>query len=87
MRRIVVVLVAGAALIASIADGIVNAAQEAAPVFVKEIPPGYRDWKVVSVAHEAGELNDIRAVLGKISRSKRIGMASFRFRKARSLAE
>jgi hypothetical protein len=39
-------------------------AQEAAPIFVKKIPPGYRDWKVVSVAHEAGELNDIRAVLG-----------------------
>src|SRR5262245_24789976 len=40
------------------------AAQEAAPIFVKTIPAGYRDWKVVSVAHEAGELNDIRAVLG-----------------------
>src|SRR5262245_55032056 len=40
------------------------AAQEAAPIFVKEIPKGYRDWKVVSVAHEAGDLNDIRAVLG-----------------------
>lgn len=39
-------------------------AQEAAPIFVKKIPPGYRDWKVVSVAHEAGDLNDIRAVLG-----------------------
>jgi hypothetical protein len=39
-------------------------AQEAAPIFVKKIPPGYRDWRVVSVAHEAGELNDIRAVLG-----------------------
>ena len=38
--------------------------QEAAPIFVKKIPAGYRDWKVVSVAHEAGELNDIRAVLG-----------------------
>ena len=39
-------------------------AQEAVPIFVKEIPRGYRDWRVVSVAHEAGELNDIRAVLG-----------------------
>ena len=39
-------------------------AQEAAPIFVKKIPTGYRDWKVVSVAHEAGDLNDIRAVLG-----------------------
>lgn len=39
-------------------------AQESAAIFVKEIPAGYRDWKVVSVAHEAGDLNDIRAVLG-----------------------
>jgi len=38
--------------------------EHADPIFVKEIPAGYRDWKVVSVAHEAGELNDIRAVLG-----------------------
>ena len=38
--------------------------EDAAPIFVTKIPPGYRDWKVVSVAHEAGDLNDIRAVLG-----------------------
>jgi hypothetical protein len=38
--------------------------QEWYSVFVTNIPPGYRDWKVVSVAHEAGALNDIRAVLG-----------------------
>ena len=67
MRRIAFGLIAIAALagvIASIAGGIAHAAQDAAPVFVKKIPPGYRDWRVVSVAHEAGELNDIRAVLG-----------------------
>ena len=39
-------------------------AQQAEPIFVKRIPAGYRDWKVVSVAHEAGALNDIRAVIG-----------------------
>ena len=39
-------------------------AQETAAIFVKTIPPGYRDWRVVSVAHEAGDLNDIRAVIG-----------------------
>ena len=38
--------------------------QDTRPMFVKEIPAGYRDWKVVTVAHEAGDLNDIRAVLG-----------------------
>jgi hypothetical protein len=39
-------------------------ADAAAPVFDVEIPAGYRDWKLVSVAHEAGNLNDLRAVLG-----------------------
>jgi Cytochrome P460 len=38
--------------------------EQAAPVFLTKVPPGYRDWKLVSVAHEAGELNDIRAILG-----------------------
>ena len=28
------------------------------------LPNGYRRWKLISVAHEAGKLNDIRAVLG-----------------------
>ena len=34
------------------------------PIFVTEIPPGYRDWRLISVAHEEGNLNDIRAILG-----------------------
>ena len=38
--------------------------EQAVPIFLTEIPAGYRDWKLVSVAHEAGELNDIRAILG-----------------------
>ena len=36
----------------------------AAPIFVTTMPPGYRDWKLISVAHEAGNLNSIGAVLG-----------------------
>lgn len=32
-------------------------------VVVTTIPAGYRDWKFVSAAHEAGELNDIRVVI------------------------
>jgi hypothetical protein len=28
------------------------------------MPPGYREWKVISVAHEEGMLNDLRAILG-----------------------
>lgn len=41
-----------------------NASQEAAPIFVKTIPPGYRDWRLISVAREEGDLDDIRAILG-----------------------
>jgi hypothetical protein len=35
-----------------------------APIFGNKIPPGYRDWKLISVAHEEGTLNDLRAILG-----------------------
>lgn len=41
-----------------------GADQDAAPIFVTEIPRGYRDWRLISVAHEEGDLNDIRAILG-----------------------
>jgi hypothetical protein len=37
---------------------------EAAPIFGVKIPPGYRDWRLISVAHEDGDLNDLRAILG-----------------------
>ena len=35
-----------------------------APLFVTEIPHGYRDWRWISSAHEAGNLNSLGAVLG-----------------------
>jgi hypothetical protein len=41
-----------------------NADGEAAPIFGVKIPPGYRDWRLISVAHEEGNLNDLRAILG-----------------------
>lgn len=34
------------------------------PVYGVRLPVGYREWQVISVAHEAGGLNDIRVVLG-----------------------
>jgi hypothetical protein len=37
--------------------------QSAAP-FVTVIPHGYRDWRWISSAHEAGNLNSLGAVLG-----------------------
>jgi hypothetical protein len=63
----VFVLVAGIALAgaaAYMAPASGRADGEAAPIFVTEIPPGYRDWRLISVAHEEGDLNDLRAILG-----------------------
>lgn len=37
---------------------------KATPIFGITIPPDYRDWRLISVAHEEGKLNDIRAILG-----------------------
>ena len=34
------------------------------PGRVVTLPKQYRDWHLISIAHEAGSLNDIRAVLG-----------------------
>jgi hypothetical protein len=38
--------------------------QEWYSIFVTNIPPGYRDWRLISVAREEGSLDDIRAILG-----------------------
>lgn len=32
--------------------------------FGDTLPAGYRNWTLISVAHEEGKLNDIRAILG-----------------------
>ena len=37
---------------------------EAAPSYGVKIPPGYRDWRLISAAHEEGNLNSFAAVLG-----------------------
>lgn len=34
------------------------------PIFLTNIPPGYRDWRFISVAHEEGNLHSFAAVLG-----------------------
>src|SRR6195256_3796653 len=41
-----------------------GADDESSPIFGVKIPPGYRDWRLISVAHEEGKLNDLRAILG-----------------------
>ena len=57
-----VAIMAGLAALIAPARG--HASGEAAPAFVTEMPSGYRDWRWISSAHEAGNLNSIGAVLG-----------------------
>jgi len=67
MKRVIYLLVAfatvaGVALLKAPASG--QSDREAAPISEVKLPSGYRDWPVISVAHEAGANNDLRAVLG-----------------------
>jgi hypothetical protein len=67
MKRIAYLLfavVAVAGVVVHMAHASGHADGEAAPIFGIKIPPGYRDWRLISVAHEEGDLNDIRAILG-----------------------
>jgi hypothetical protein len=61
---LLVALAAVAAIVATSAAASGNADEKATPIFGITIPPGYRDWRLISVAHEEGSLNDIRAILG-----------------------
>ena len=67
MKRILL-LVIGVATVAGVVAATAptsgHADQDASPIFGVKIPPGYRDWRLISVAHEEGNLNDIRAILG-----------------------
>jgi hypothetical protein len=67
MNRAPFLLIAVAALLGVVVSFVPASGRSddaAAPLYGIAIPPGYRDWKLVSVAHEAGNLNDLRAILG-----------------------
>jgi hypothetical protein len=67
MKRITLLLVAVvilAGIVAFTKPASIHADDSAAPIFVTTIPPGYRDWRLISVSHEAANLNSIGAVLG-----------------------
>jgi len=82
MKRITFLLVAVATLAGVVrftATASRNVDGHEAPIFVTTIPAGYRDWRLVSVAHEEGDLKDIRAILGndKAINSYRAGKLPF----------
>ena len=67
MKQISFLLVAVAALAGAVATAVptsLHADDSGIAVFVTEIPPGFRDWRLISVAHEEGNLNSFAAVLG-----------------------
>jgi hypothetical protein len=53
-----------ACVIASMLFTAGRADDDGSPIFGVKIPAGYRDWRLISVAHEEGNLNDLRAILG-----------------------
>src|ERR1700733_7436201 len=66
MRHFTLFLVAVATMtgvVAQMAPAPGHADGASAP-FVTEIPHGYRDWRWISSAHEAGKLNSLGALLG-----------------------
>src|SRR5688572_4628852 len=67
MKRMPVVLIAVAAVmgvVAATAPTSQPADEAAVAIAAGKLPLEYRDWRLISVAREEGDLDDIRAVLG-----------------------
>jgi len=64
MKRISVLGLAAAACFCASTFAASGVDDAASPIYRIEIPPGFRDWRVISVAHEAGNNNDLRVILG-----------------------
>ncbi|MBO9623164.1 MAG: cytochrome P460 family protein [Sphingomonas sp.] len=63
MQRLATCSLALASLVFGISAALPHE-QAGSPIYGVKLPRGYRDWKLISVAHEAGKNNDIRAILG-----------------------
>jgi hypothetical protein len=64
MRQTVFLLVAIATVAGVFAPRTGHADDQAAPILVTSIPPGFRDWRLISVAHEEGNLHSFAVILG-----------------------
>jgi Cytochrome P460 len=67
MKRIAFCLVLAATVAcftASLARAIGQEDNAASPIYGVTIPVGYRDWQLISVTHEEGSFNQLRAQLG-----------------------
>ena len=67
MRQIAFVLIA-VATVAGVGAYRAPASEDAAaPIFVDKIPPGYRDWKLISVAREEGKSFPDGSIIARIA--------------------
>lgn len=68
MRQITFLLVAIATLAGIIGYHIVpvfgQTDKTTVPIYLSKMPEGFRDWKLISVAHEEGNLHSLGAILG-----------------------
>ena len=67
MKQIVFVMVTVAtfSIVATISiPASLRADDPASPLFVTKIPPGYRDWRLISLAHEEGSLHSFAGGAG-----------------------
>lgn len=67
MRQIALLLVevtASAGVAVSLAHATGQAGEAASPIYGVTIPPGYRDWRLISVTHEEGNFHQLRGQLG-----------------------
>jgi len=63
-RALAIAVATLASVIAQLVTASGQADENSAPVYLTEIPSGYRDWKLISVAHEEGNLHSFAVVLG-----------------------
>jgi hypothetical protein len=66
MKRIFSLVLIGAAAVGLSAEMLFQSGRaddRSSPIFGVKIPPGYRQWEFISVAHESG-LDELRSVLG-----------------------
>jgi hypothetical protein len=53
-----------AGIAGSLARATEDSGEAASPIYGVTIPPGYRDWQLISLTHEEGSFNQLRAQLG-----------------------
>src|ERR1700690_3637799 len=63
-RALAIAVATLASVIAPLVTASGQADENSAPVYLTKIPSGYRDWKLISVAHEEGNLHSFAVGLG-----------------------